>query len=287
MTTIRIGTRGSKLALWQAEWVASQLRQRGCDVELKIIATQGDISTQPLSQVGGQGLFTKEIQRELLADRVDVAVHSLKDLPTQPVPGLVLAAVPERETTDDVLVSSSGLPFEQLPVGSRIGTGSSRRAAQLRHWRSDVQVLDIRGNVDTRLAKLAAGNYDAIVLAAAGLTRLGLSDRITQILPVQHILPAVGQGALGLECRADDHATIAALKQLDDPASHAEVAAERSLLLSLLAGCLAPVAARGQVDNDQVKLTARVLALDGSQLITGSVSGGIQRAGSSGEAVGR
>ncbi len=161
MTRIRIGTRGSKLALWQANWVAAELRRLGHDVHLEIISTQGDVSTQPLSQVGGQGLFTKEIQRELLADRVDVAVHSLKDLPTLPVPGLCLAAIPERETTADVLVSNSRARFEQLPPGARIGTGSSRRAAQLRNWRSDVEVLQIRGNVDTRLAKLAAGDYDA------------------------------------------------------------------------------------------------------------------------------
>ncbi len=174
-----------------------------------------------LSQVGGQGLFTKEIQRELLAQRVDVAVHSLKDLPTQPIPGLVLAAVPERETTADVLVSSSGASFEELPGGARIGTGSSRRAAQLRHWRGDVQVMEIRGNVDTRLAKLTAGDYEAIVLAAAGLTRLGLKDRITQVLPVERMLPAIGQGALGLECRDDDSNTRAALHDLNHAASMA------------------------------------------------------------------
>ena len=249
MSKIRIGTRGSKLALWQANWVASQLRTRGHDVHLEIIATQGDISTQPLSQVGGQGLFTKEIQRELLADRVDVAVHSLKDLPTQPIPGLLLAAVPERETTGDVLVSSSGASFETLPAGSRIGTGSSRRAAQLRNWRGDVEVMEIRGNVDTRLAKLDAGDYDAIVLAAAGLTRLGLKDRITQVLPVERMLPAIGQGALGLECRDSDETTRSALADLNHPASMAEVAAERALLLALLAGCLAPVAARATVSG--------------------------------------
>ena len=283
MNRIRIGTRGSKLALWQANWVSAELQKLGHEVHLEIISTQGDISTQPLSQVGGQGLFTKEIQRELLAKRVDVAVHSLKDLPTQPIPGLRLAAVPVRETTADVLVSQSGLGFEDLPAGSRIGTGSSRRAAQLRHWRRDVNVLDIRGNVDTRLAKLAAGDFDAIVLAAAGLTRLGLKDRITQVLPVEHMLPAIGQGALGLECRADDTATFNALAQLNDHASMAEVTAERSLLLSLLAGCLAPVAARATARGDSLSMVAKVLSLDGQQIIAATTSGPIAKAFTLGE----
>ncbi len=253
--------------------MADALRGIGVDVHLEIISTQGDVSTQPLSQVGGQGLFTKEIQRELLAGRVDIAVHSLKDLPTQAVPGLVLAAVPPRETTADVLVSQSGASFDQLPAGARVGTGSSRRAAQLRNWRSDIEVLQIRGNVDTRLAKLAAGDYDAIVLAAAGLTRLGLKDRITEVLPVERMLPAIGQGALGLECREDDSAARDALAQLNHPPSMAEVAAERSLLLTLLAGCLAPVAARGTAQNESLSLVAKVLSLDGQQVISASTSG--------------
>ena len=278
MSKIRIGTRGSKLALWQANWVASELTKRGHDVHLEIISTQGDISTQPLSLVGGQGLFTKEIQRELLADRVDVAVHSLKDLPTQPIPGLHLAAVPERETTADVLVSSSGATFEALPSGSRIGTGSSRRAAQLRNWRGDVAVTEIRGNVDTRLAKLQAGDYDAIVLAAAGLTRLGLKERITQVLPIERMLPAIGQGALGLECRDSDSTTRAALAELNHPASMGEVTAERALLLALLAGCLAPVAARATVNGDSLSLVAKVLSLDGQQVISDATSGAISKA---------
>lgn len=278
LSKIRIGTRGSKLALWQANWVAGQLRTHGHEVHLEIIATQGDISTQPLSLVGGQGLFTKEIQRELLAGRVDVAVHSLKDLPTQPIPSLCLAAVPPRETTADVLVSRSGQSFETLPAGSRIGTGSSRRAAQLRSWRGDVDVLDIRGNVDTRLAKLAAGDYDAIVLAAAGLTRLGLKDRITQVLPIERMLPAIGQGALGLECREEDTATRQALAEMNDPASMAEVTAERALLLALLAGCLAPVAARATVTGDSLTLVAKVLSLDGGQVISASTSGPASKA---------
>ena len=275
---IRIGTRGSKLALWQANWVKSQLNEAGFAAELVIITTTGDVSARPLSEVGGQGLFTKEIQRELLADRVDVAVHSLKDLPTIAVPGLILAAVPERETTEDCLVSRANLAFEQLPSGSRIGTGSSRRQAQLRAWRSDIEVLDIRGNVDSRLRKLHDGEFDAIVLAVAGLTRLGLADQITESLSQDRMLPAIGQGALGLECRTADQSTIDALLTLNDPPSKAAVTAERSLLAHLLAGCLAPVAAHATVADDQLSLRARVLSVDGQRQVEGSIIGSVTEA---------
>ncbi len=279
MSPIRIGTRGSQLALWQAEWVAEQLRQRGHAVELIKISTQGDVSTESLSQVGGQGLFTKEIQRELLAGTVDVAVHSLKDLPTVSVPGICLAAVPPRETTADCLISRDDLKFEQLPAGSRIGTGSSRRGAQLLAWRSDIVVRDIRGNVDTRLRKLEEGSYDAIVLAAAGLTRLGLQQRITEQLSQQRVLPAIGQGALGLECREEDAATRGALEQLSDQPSFMAVTAERALLAALLAGCLAPVAAIGKTTGDgTLRLQARVLAPDGSRMLDGRLDGPISQA---------
>lgn len=272
---IRIGTRGSKLALWQANWVKSQLHEAGYEAELVIITTSGDVSTRPLSEVGGQGLFTKEIQRELLADRVDVAVHSLKDLPTTAVPTLVLAAVPERETTEDCLVSRSQAAFEDLPAGSRVGTGSSRRQAQLRAWRSDIEVLDIRGNVDSRLRKLNDGEFDAIVLAVAGLTRLGLAEHIAQRLPQDRVLPAIGQGALGLECREADHNARAALSTLNHPPSMAAVVAERSLLANLLGGCLAPVAGHGTVVEQELTLRGRVLSVDGKQQIDGTEVGSI------------
>ncbi len=279
MASIRIGTRGSKLALWQAEWVAGNLTSRGHEVELVIISTRGDVSAQPLSQVGGQGLFTKEIQRELLSKRVDVAVHSLKDLPTVAVDGLCMPAVPERETTADCLISRDSLPFTKLPAGARIGTGSSRRGAQLLAWRNDLQIHDIRGNVDSRLRKLEEGQYDAIVLAAAGLTRLKLLSVVSETLPQDKILPAIGQGALGLECRAEDADTIAALSQLNDPATFAEVAAERALLRSLLAGCLAPVAALGKSNpQGELKLQARVLSLDGQHIIEGETTGPLEQA---------
>ncbi len=283
LASIRIGTRGSKLALWQAEWVTGQLKQRGYTVELCVVQTQGDVSTASLSQVGGQGLFTKEIQRELLDERVDVAVHSLKDLPTIPIEGLHLAAVPPRESTDDCLISSSGLGVEGLPSGAAIGTGSSRRASQLRSWRPDLEIRDIRGNVDSRLSKLDRGEYDAIVLAAAGLNRLGLEERITQRIPVERMLPAVGQGALGLECRSMDETTRTALEELDDPLTHAAVSAERSLLQTLLAGCLAPVAALGTVTDNGLHLRARVSSLDGTQVLEASMTGTIEQATSLGE----
>ena len=283
MSIIRIGTRGSKLALWQAEWVATQLRELGFVAQLQVITTSGDVSNQPLSEVGGQGLFTKEIQRELLEKRVDVAVHSLKDLPTFPIPGLCLAAIPPRETTADVLISRSGLGFAELPNRAKVGTGSSRRGAQLKHWRSDIDIVDIRGNVDSRLAKVDRGDYDAIVLAAAGLTRLGLADRITEQLPSERILPAIGQGALGLECREDDDYARDALARLNHVASQAEVTAERSLLLKLLAGCLAPVAGRGTAAGNRLELVARVLSLDGQRVISGATSGDLSEAAAIGE----
>lgn len=264
-TTIRLGTRSSALARWQADWVAARLRETGQDVELIFITTSGDAQqVGSIGTIGGQGVFTKEIQRALLDGRVDLAVHSLKDLPTEPVEGLALAAVPPREVVADVLISHSGQSFAELPAGARIGTGSARRQSQLRHARPELDYLDIRGNVDTRLNKLAAGDYDAIILAAAGLTRLGLAERITEELPRAMILPAVGQGALGLETRADDTATIAALAALNDPASHAAVLAERAMLATLRGGCLAPVGGWARFEQDGVlTLDGTVLSLDG------------------------
>lgn len=280
MASIRIGTRGSKLARWQAAWVARELTQRGHSVELVIIATEGDISTASLRDVGGQGVFSKEIQRALLADQADLAVHSLKDLPTIPIEGLTLAAVPLRESTDDCLLSRSGEHFEQLPAGATVGTGSARRGAQLLAWRPDIAIADIRGNVESRIRKMQAGDYDAIILAAAGLSRLELTLQITQTLPQNRILPAIGQGALGLECRTQDAATRAAVEQLNCADSFAAVAAERSLLLNLLAGCLAPVAAVGKIaSSGELELSAGVFSIDGQQAVTG------QRRGSPANAV--
>ncbi len=278
LNKIRIGTRGSKLALWQAGWVADRLRENGHDIELVVISTQGDVSQQPLNQVGGQGLFTKEIQRELLASNVDLAVHSLKDMPTERIDGLMLAAVPRREATDDVLVSHHRLLFESLPSGATVGTGSQRRAAQLLNWRSDIQIVDIRGNIDSRLRKATDGEYDAIVLAAAGLTRLGLIQYATERLPQHRMLPAIGQGALGLECRANDNATRIAVEKLNDRETLAAVTAERALLAHLLAGCMAPVAALGTVSGNELQLQARVISSNGQKVVEGTLRGSLMDA---------
>lgn len=265
---LRLGTRGSPLARWQAEWVAARLGDFRVDVELVLITTKGDVKAGPLGQIGGEGLFTKEIQRALLEREIDFAVHSLKDLPTTHVEGLTLAAVPPREENSDVLVSKIAKSVAELPPQARIGTGSLRRKAQLLHQRKDLRVEEIRGNVETRLRKLDAGEYDALLLAEAGLRRLGLADRITAVLPRDTMLPAVGQGALGIEARADDRHTRAALLQIDDAATHQAVIAERTLLATLRAGCLAPVGAWARIEGGQMVLEAVVVAPDGSQRIS-------------------
>ncbi len=266
--TIRLGTRASALARWQAEWVASRLKQLGVTVELVPITTIGDREQRgPIGSLGSQGVFTKEIQRALLEDRIDLAVHSLKDLPTDPVDGLCLAAVPERETVRDALICRGATGLADLPEGARIGSGSMRRQSQLLHHRPDLQLADIRGNVDTRLAKLDDGQYDAIVLAEAGLKRLGLAERITELVDSEIMLPAVGQGALGLETRVDDDATRAALAALDHPESHVAVVAERAMLAALQGGCLAPIAAWARFEGDKIGLTGRVLSVDGAKRI--------------------
>lgn len=262
-SSLRVGTRASPLARWQAGWVADQLAARGIAVELVPITTQGDVQSGPLGQIGGQGLFTKELQRALLDGAIDLAVHSLKDLPTAAAAGLVLAALPHRESTADCLICRQAEGLETLPPRARIGTGSLRRKAQLLHCRPDLVIEEIRGNVDTRLRKLDEGQYDAIVLAEAGLRRLGLAGRITQVLPRSIMLPAVGQGALGLEVRADDVATQVVVRPLDDPAARLAVLAERALLAALRAGCLAPVAALGELRQGRLALTAAVLSPDG------------------------
>jgi hydroxymethylbilane synthase len=275
---IRLGTRGSELARWQAEWVAAQLVRRDVEVELVLIQTGGDKTSQPISAVGGQGLFTKEIQRALLDNRIDLAVHSLKDLPTEPVAGLTLAAVPSREDPADALVTTLCDRLADLPRGARIGTGSRRRRSQLLHRRPDLQVLDIRGNVDTRLRKLDEGEYDAIVLAQAGLKRLGRQDRIAEALPAEVMVPAVGQGALGLETRREDAASISLLSTLDDPATHRAVVAERTMLAELRGGCLAPVGAWGRTVDDQLHLDGVVLSVDGQERLHAHAEGPLESA---------
>jgi hydroxymethylbilane synthase len=268
IATLRIGTRGSALARWQAEWVAHRLRQLGQSVELIEIATLGDDDrTRSVEEIGTRGVFTKEIQRALLAGNVDLGVHSLKDLPTEAIDGLILAAVPPRESAADVLVSKKHVTLDSLLKGAHIGTGSLRRQAQLRYIRPDLKIDDIRGNVDTRLKKLDEGQFDALVLAEAGLRRLGLAHRITQVLPFDLMLPAVGQGALAIECRVHDAATRAAVAPLDDPSTHGAVLAERSLLARLRGGCMAPVGAWGRIEGNSLQLSSIVLSADGTRRV--------------------
>ncbi|MCE5267535.1 MAG: hydroxymethylbilane synthase [Planctomycetaceae bacterium] len=265
--TIRIGTRASALARWQAEWVAAQLRQRGNEVELVLITTAGDRKRGPIEETEGRGLFTKEIQLALLDGRADLAVHSMKDLPTAPAQGLLLAAVPERGPAGDALVANSAKSLETLPQGTTVGTGSIRRSAQLRHFRPDLQVKAIRGNVDTRVRKLREGGYDALLLAEAGLRRLGLANEIAQTVPLDVMLPAPGQGAMAIETRADDARSRESVRPLDHPATHAAVRAERAMLTALEGGCLAPVAALGRVDGGRLTLRGRVIGHDGVELL--------------------
>lgn len=272
MTPLRIGTRGSPLALWQAHHVASLLAPRA--VELVEIETSGDIIRDvALAQIGGEGLFTKEIQRALLSGRVDVAVHSLKDLPTVAVVGLTLAAVPPRGPTGDAFVSLKVRRFEELPQGAVVATSSLRRRAQLLQRRPDLKAVDIRGNVETRLRKLAEQNLDATILAEAGLKRLGLEERITEILDPSWMLPAVGQGALGLECRADDAETLQALTPLNEAGTRQAVLAERAFLRGMGGGCQVPMGAVGVVRDGVLNLRAVVLRVDGTQRLDAETSG--------------
>ena len=280
---LRIGTRGSKLARWQSDWVAARLAELDIEVELIFIRTTGDVTTGPIGQIGGQGVFTKAIQAALLNDEVDLAVHSLKDLPTDAIDGLALSAVPEREVINDALVGKTARTIIDLPKASKVGTGSTRRRAQLLAARPDLDVLDIRGNVETRLQKLDEGEFDAIVLASAGLKRLELDNRITEIISTETMLPAVGQGALGLETRIDDHRTRELIKPLDHPLTHESVLAERSLLRDLRGGCMAPVAAWCRKEEEKLRLDAAVLSFDGTERVSVRRTGDL----TSGESIGQ
>lgn len=265
---LRLGTRRSLLARTQSEHVAAALRERtGREVELVEVTTHGDVSRVPLTAMAaaGTGVFVSALRDALLEGRVDLAVHSLKDLPTAPAEGLVVAAVPPREDPRDVLVARDGLRLSELPEGARVGTGSPRRAAQLRAARPDLQVVDVRGNVDTRLRLVSDGEVDAVVLARAGLVRLGRADEATEVLEPATMLPAPGQGALAVECRSDDDAVRRACAVLEDPPTRAAVEAERSLLAALEAGCAAPLGALARVDADgELHLRALVASIDGS-----------------------
>jgi hydroxymethylbilane synthase len=260
---IRLGTRRSALATTQAGWVADQLRGLGHQVELVEITTFGDTSTAPLATIGGTGVFASAIRQALQRGEIDLAVHSLKDLPVAPEPGLVVAAIPAREDPRDALVARDGLTLGELPAGSVVGTGSPRRAAQIAALGLGLQVEPVRGNVDTRLRLVHEGSCDAVVLARAGLARLGRLDEVSEFLDPLQMLPAPGQGALAVECRADRSDVLAAVAPLDDADTRACVAAERALLAALEAGCTAPVGALAEVvesEDGEVELSLRAFA---------------------------
>lgn len=265
-------TRASALALWQTRWVITTLQAAhpGLFCEEKIILTQGDqILDKPLPQIGGKGLFTHELESELLSGAVHCAVHSLKDLPVEIPTGLTIGCVPARAEVRDALVAKDGYTLQTLPSGAVVGTSSLRRAAQVLSARPDLTIASLRGNVDTRLHKALDGQYHAIILAGAGLARLGLEAQVTQWLPLDMMLPAPGQGALAVQCRADDEETLALLSVLEDPPTRAAVTAERQFLLGLGGGCAVPVAAYASVVDRQsgVRLTGLVVSTDGQQMI--------------------
>jgi hydroxymethylbilane synthase len=281
VTLLRIGTRGSPLALWQAHFVADRLHatNSSLSVELVEIQTVGDqVRDVPLAQIGGEGVFTKAIQQALLENRVDVAVHSLKDLPTFAVAGLVLASVPSRGPVGDAFVSLRHKSFASLPSGAVVATSSLRRRAQILHRRPDLKLIDIRGNVETRLRKLREDNLDALILAQAGLERLGLASAITEVLDASWMLPAVGQGALGLECREADGVTRTLLQALDHHSTHQAVLAERAMLRGLGGGCQVPIGAATTIAGQTLTLRGVVLPPDGSRCIAGQAAGPLNEA---------
>ena len=267
--TITIGTRASKLALWQAEYIAAEIeKHHGCRVELRKMTTKGDrILDAPLAKIGGKGLFTKELEQAMLAGEIDLAVHSLKDMPTEVPEGLVIGAITQRLDAGDAFVSAHYRSMEDLPQGAKVGTSSLRRRAQLLAVRPDLTILDLRGNVNTRLAKLDAGEFDAIVLAAAGLKRLGLGERIRTILPRAMILPAVGQGALAIECRADDGRIQEMIDFLRDTEMTVAATAERAFLRRVEGGCQIPVGVYAEVGEGNVlHVEAMIASIDGMRV---------------------
>jgi len=282
---LTIGSRGSQLALWQANHIRAQLEQLGEECRIEIIRTTGDkITDVPLAKVGTKGLFTKEIEEALLDGRIDLAVHSLKDLPTQLPQGLKLAAVPQREDPHDAL---AGRRLAELPPGAKVGTSSLRRVAQLRAVRPDLQVESVRGNLDTRLRKLSEGQYDAVVLAAAGLKRLGWADRIAELLPFEVMCPAVGQGALAIETRDDSGAAATLCVRLDDTPTRAAVTAERAVLAELGGGCQVPIGAHAEISDGELCLIAIVGMPDGTHIIRREAAGPLNDALRLGRDLGR
>jgi len=278
-TPVRVGTRGSVLARTQTGWVVGQMRRCGVPAVVEIVSTQGDVrSDVPIAAIGGDGVFVRELERALLDGRIDAAVHSLKDMPTLETPGLMLACVPVRATPFDVLVGRGEGRLERLPPAAVVGTSSVRRVAQVKAIRDDLVVRGLRGNVDTRLRRLDTGEYDCLILAGAGLERLGLAERVTQVLEPPAFWPAVSQGALAIQIRAGDERMAAAVAPLDDPATHDAVRAERSCLAALAGGCLAPIGAWGRrIEDGRLALGACVLeekAAGADRIVAESIMGG-------------
>ena len=275
---LRIATRQSRLALWQAEYVAGKLRDAhpGLAVELVPMTTQGDrIVDRSLAQVGGKGLFIKELEIAIAEGRADIAVHSMKDVPSDMPPGMTLAAMLPRADPHDAFVSLRHQSFNSLPQGARVGTSSLRRQCQLKYARPDLQLLTLRGNVETRLRKLQEDQYDAIVLAAAGLIRLGLEDRITHRFDIEQFVPAVGQGIIGLECRADDHRSIELVRALNDTLAWQCCDAERAFALRLQGSCQSPIAGHAQIEGGQVHLRGVIGSPDGQEIYRGTQAGAV------------
>lgn len=277
--SIKIGTRGSKLALWQANWVKSAITSinPSLSVDLIIIKTKGDkILDVPLAKVGGKGLFVKEIEEALLSRRIDIAVHSMKDMPAEIPDGLCIGAIPKRENPKDVLISNNGLLFSELKSGSRVGTSSLRRSAQLRHARPDLVILPLRGNLDTRLKKLETENMDAIILAAAGVKRLNFESRITEYFDENVMLPAVGQGALCIEIRENDTEIEPIVAALDHQKTRSAVMGERAFSNRLEGGCQVPIAALGKIEKNIFTMSGLVADIDGKILIKKTLSGPVE-----------
>ena len=275
---LRLGTRGSALALRQSGMIAAELERRGVAVEMVVIKTSGDVATGSLATLGGKGLFVKEIEEALLRGRIDLAVHSLKDMPAELPAGLALVATPPRADARDVLVSHAGVDLARLPAGTRVGTSSLRRRAQLLTLRPDVGVAAMRGNVDTRLEKLARGQVDAVLLAAAGLARLGLTPAGAVTIPVRSFVPAIGQGILALEARADDERVGRLVAALDDPGTRAAATAERAFLAAIGGDCHTPLAAHAVVRGSMLAMQALVYAVDGRAFVGDTSEGPLDAA---------
>jgi len=274
--TVKIGTRGSKLALWQANWVQSELHKKNPDLsfEIEIIKTKGDkILDVPLAKVGGKGLFVKEIEQALLDESIDLAVHSMKDMPAEIPDGLCIGAIPLREKVNDVLISKNGLCFSDLPEKAAVGTSSLRRSSQLLNARPDIIIVPLRGNLNTRLKKLESGDMDAIVVAAAGVKRLGFENKITEYFDDNIMLPAVGQGALCIEIREQDTKITSLVDCLDHYHTRRIILGERAFLHRLEGGCQVPIAAYGQIEKNVFTLTGLVASVDGKTIIKNEMSG--------------